>query len=567
MGSLQSALRAAALVPDTAPAPTVDVPVVERDDDSFDEATLRWCSVVERVVGRAALDRAAGRAEADWGTGAGRSAWERPIERAFDALPSAEAAALRDEAGRGPWRGKGCPTFFADLTEVLACLRSGAHLRWAAEQRRLSAACEVPQPAEDEDPQGYDDRLREWEGAQTAAALRAVGFDRRRAVQAYRDRLEKAERLARERAAAEAERAFLAGGDFAAYKAAVADAPYRAGASARCWELVLSGALSVEYAAVPPPPEVLALPVGRLFALWASTSTYSSEACQRVRATLVAVVRTALPSPKEGEIAVFKATLAAVGGRYVHADRGAHECAIAPIDGGFVLVEGAQIDGDLAVLPATPHPTGWVGIKPATKFDRAEARWFGPRAYAAIEAGRRETGRLDVRAWLPRFGRHPERGFGRFFFAAVAGAASRGSCMVSVDDALRARIELMADLPPEDFCPLPAGAFCISATVTRTDAGKGHLRAAHNGIAGVTCVRESSGYQGSRRYIGGTEGVADTSRAPWWSASGHSAKHSAVVIAAIVSEGRPLHLSSGIGVELRDSKLVDVPGGALPPSA
>jgi len=237
--------------------------------------------------------------------------------------------------------------------------------------------------------------------------------------------------------------------------------------------------------------------------------------------------------------------------------------------------EGFRRVGAGSVLPGylistiPQHPDGWVTIRSVKEWNgtKLQATLYSSVNFSALETALRcEKGTFDARAWLANFGRHPQKGFGRFYFRVQPGGASWDQMFVSVDDRLRDRIELLMQLPDPEDVPFPESVWHLPARlVSKKDKG-GHLVWDEGNRQGmIAWKRGASWVQMSRRSSGSSISHRSTGTAAAWSLSASTNKHNETMVVALIGEGEELHLDSGIAVRNNGGKLDEVAGGALKP--
>jgi len=501
------------------------------------------------------------------GTGRGRAYLDSAIDSAICKLPKRDADVWRIRLPR-LGGSKGVPTFTACAHAVLDAINDGAVAVYAAEQKYAelrAASFSVPSRGAGEELVAYRLRLDTWALDVPDDVLMRIKFNAYDIVRTIEQCEAEELRNAKERAQKDAYAAFLRNGDYDAFTSATGgcvtidqcmySCDSLAAGSPYAWGLVAKGKILPN--AVPSAPTADWLDamsdMGALIACLANAHSQWTEIdwrpqfCARIRKMMgVPDGSVGLVSHK-GKVWAVAATEFRIVHRFDFG-RERHEMDDRPWSGPVLPIIGTAV-------PTDPSPSGWVSIGKAWTY-------YGPESYYALMIAR-STSRgvgVDIRSWMPYFSRHPERGFGRFSFGAVAGAAHRDYVMIAVDDAVRDRIESVSHLPDPLDAEFPVSGYCVPMRVRKTDRG-GH--ASWDGYAphAVAYVRTSSGRQCSRRYIGGTVRHSDASTALAWTASSASAKHDSAIVAAVIGVGQRLKLSTGMGVDFDGSAAVEVPGG------
>lgn len=539
-----------------APASLPDVPVADglsADPASYPEWALRWAAAGVQLLGRPALVR--GLYDAQEGSGRAADAFCRKVERALDGLPQARSQALRAEM-EDLWGGKGVPTFCSRARTVMEAVQSGAIDAWLAEEREQASQAEglsVPEPDEGEEIEAYRARLEQWAADQPAGILKRIGFDAWARAEAERTRREEARKAAEARKLADAVAAFVAGGSFddlAAKLGSEYEAKHAVASTTRAWEMYRVG--KSDYPTTPPAADWL---LQQSEIAWlieqAKPSFYGDGGFRGVfRARLIDLLP-AKPGP--GQVAVVERPRKGVSPEWfaLTADK--------VIGSSYTGMETPKP----GVYATEPHPAGWVRL-PRLGEGNPVATYFPPAKYAAYATVHAHRGRgVDIRSWMSFYGRHPNKGFGRFRIGVVAGAAHRDYKTVSVDDRTAGYLDALAAYP-RGYEP-PAEAFRIPVRLVKHHDQGGHLvwdEAATK--PGVAVAETASWVQMSRRSSGSTIDTRGGTAASW-STSSSTAKHTETAVFALILEGQQLLLDSGAAIVCRDGKAVKVPGGALKP--
>jgi len=578
MGSMSEQLIRTGLVAEPAAEAATRPATIADTIDSFSTRTLEWASAALELIGRERLVTALRRGLE--GTNQARGAFDGLLDREISRFPRAQADGWR---ARLPRLGgsKGCPTFCSEAQEVLEAVTSGAADAFATERRKTQLEADAlvwPESHEDEEEGGYRARLEAWAADKPEHLLRAARFDSYRiaaAVRGERDRRKREREMEASRIALDA---FERTGDLVALRAAEAAigtmwtghnrsdrAEHIAGESRHAWALVRAGLLQPPQAAPPPEEAWLSEQTDVDFLLRCSQEaryTYSTPPRDHCRVFREALFR-ALPVKPDEDHVLVRGTLAIDSlGRSMVLSSWAYDSR----DGfrRFPVQESA-----IKLVSTTPHPDGWVTVRPVKEWggERLQATLYGPENWRALEvASQCRQGALDVRAWMPDFGVHKEKGFGRFYFRVQPGGASWDQMFISVDDRLRERILLLQRLPDPDDVAFPPDVWWIPARLTSVKDDGGHLVWDETGDRKMVAWKKAASWvQMSRRSSGTSISHRQTSTAPAWSLSASTAKHNASMVVSLIGEGQALHLSSGLAVRLTNGVLHEVPGGALSP--
>ena len=162
------------------------------DFNEFPDWAFRWAHAGVQLFGRAQLVNAF--ETATDGTNRAAGVFEERIERALDELTVARANELRPDLF-SLYRGKGCPTFCRNANIVSEAITSGIYDTWLSHERDEASNAEalvVPQPEEGEDLNAYRKRLDDWSADKSGALLKRIGFDAYQLVRREQDRREQA---------------------------------------------------------------------------------------------------------------------------------------------------------------------------------------------------------------------------------------------------------------------------------------------------------------------------------------------------------------------------------------
>jgi hypothetical protein len=549
-----------------------------RTIDDFAEWILEWAAAALELLDEkrltAALDRALE------GTGRARNAFDSFIERQLVDMPRVQADTYRNRMPNLGGR-KGCPTFCRDAEEVLDAVTSGAATEFAERRRKMQLQADAlvwPQMDEGESEYDYRSRLDAWAADKPEKLLKAARFDSYEISRRVQEKREQAERQEKMSASWLAIEAFRQTGNFEALKRAyeelghqlyvgansVSSPDYIAGESQYAWKLVAAGHLKPSQAKVEPTVEWLEEQEDIEFLIRCAREAYEQYGDKRdyrnmFRGQLLLV----LPETPDETHAYIKGELVIT-----------HKGEIIKLETYKWSGEGFRRVGVGSVEPGylistIPHPDGWVTIHSVKEWNgtKLQATLYSSERFSALETALQcEKGTFDARAWLGHFGRHPQKGFGRFYFRVQPGGAHWDQMFISVDDRLRDRIELLMQLPdPEDVAFSENVWHLPARLVSKKDKG-GHLVWDERNRQGmIAWKRGASWVQMSRRSSGSFISHRSTGTAAAWSLSASTNKHNHTMVVALIGEGEELHLDSGIAVRNSGGKLDEVAGGALKP--
>ncbi|HBB38337.1 MAG TPA: hypothetical protein DEP63_05185 [Candidatus Magasanikbacteria bacterium] len=544
-----------------------------RTMDEFEKGVLEWAAAAIELLGKerlvAALDRALE------GTNRARTAFDNLIERQIEAMPRSQAESWRSRLPNLGGR-KGCPTFCGQAEEVLDAITSGSAEQFAEEQRKTQLQADKlvwPEIEDGEEGDSYRDRLDAWAADKPEKLLKAARFDSYEISRRVQEKRETAQRQREVEMSRKAIEAFNQTGDYVALAAfyeslgqrtiwtgmnSGTSPEYIAGESKFAWQLVAAGHITPGHVKVEPTAEWLEEQEDIEFLIRCAREA-SSDYRNMFREQLLLV----LPETPDETHAYIKGELVIT-----------HKGEIIKPEKYMWSGEGFRHVGAGSVQPGylistIPHPDGWVTIRSVKEWNgtKLQATLYSSVNFSALETALRcEKGTFDVRAWLANFGRHPQKGFGRFYFRVQPGGASWDQMFVSVDDRLRDRIELLMQLPDPEDVAFPENVWHLPARlVSKKDKG-GHLVWDESNRQGmIAWKRGASWVQMSRRSSGSFISHRSTGTAAAWSLSASTNKHNHTMVVALIGEGEELHLDSGIAVRNNGGKLDEVAGGALKP--
>lgn len=582
--SLQDALAKASIVRSTLPSRPVPQQGVssyvepvqrQRIDESCAAQTpwtgapetAQWCSVMTGVMGAQRLIALLNEG-IDGGTGNDRRYVEDALESAIESLPKRKADDVRARAGRGPWRGKGVPTWMADAREALECLQGGGHVAWAREQDaldRAASAIAIPAPLDGEDADAYDARLQEWEGDQVVAHLKRISYDRYELVKALRERLHAAAEAAKEKRIAEAAAPILALFRTAATWREAIDrvtAAYDAirasdydmshfitkqvltAAQESRWPWTMRARLVLGGWARPEAPaDTTPITADDASGL---TDQYLLAAVEPTRPALVTEARKRWPH-KPGEVYVML-TGGGFDGSGLGVVRDGLRQEIASYD--------TQAPPKTGAYPTEPCAAGWWGSK----------GYCGPDVWQALQALRTvQRGSVYLGEVYTRYGRHPQKGYGRLSWSVKAGGGHDGF-ELPVDEAIARRLDAICRVAHAGV-KVPPDALWVNAALGATTAGRPKLiasagaakRAVLSSVGATAIGRGRHGWEGSTAGASarGSSGASLVLRSLHASSRGGGLV-SAVSVLWLVEGEAPLPTADGSGLIFSEAGAVRV---------
>jgi len=180
------------------------------DFSEFPDWALRWAHAGVQLIGREQLVKALEAAATD-GTNRAAGAFENRVERALDRLTVTRANELRADLF-SLYRGKGYPTFCGNANTVSEVITSGAYDAWLDHERDEASEAEtlvIPQSIEGENIDLYRQRLDDWSADKPGALLKRIGFDQ--LVRREQERREQAKMQAADELKSQAVRELTAG--------------------------------------------------------------------------------------------------------------------------------------------------------------------------------------------------------------------------------------------------------------------------------------------------------------------------------------------------------------------
>lgn len=556
------------------------------DFNKFPEWALRWAHAGMQLLGREQLVKAL--ETATDGTNRSAGAFENRIERALDRLTVARANELRTDLF-SLYRGKGCPTFCGNANTVSEAIVSGAYDAWLEHERDEASVAEtlvIPKPEEGEDLHGYGERLDDWSADKPGALLKRIGFDAYQLVRNEQERREQAKAKVEGELKAQASSELKTGlaGSFpsaieflkgwvkkmgslykqglVSYSASEELARAAVAASPWPWSLYVAwDALGYDeragvsiYAPNTPPTTSDASNLTDRWLLWkvakSRESVLRSEVSRRYPLSPSQVHLVKVQSSREKTV------------RYaVYSDGEVKE-----------LYSSSSFPGRPGVYPTESNVEGW--------WNRDADVWCTPNVYRALK--RLEQAAKGAAFITPEvvsnYGRHPERGYPRFYFKVSAGrrwtsfdlpvwrpGEGDGWLVERLDD-----ITLLT----EHKLAVPEAAYWMDVQLGQTAKGNRRLEPVRSDQKATPAILTKRG-----------EGAM--SHGKWgWSNQTHSAVKgsekggSAIVWSTFVSSaGGGLHrtfdllwvakggsvgLDNGVAVTFDGQRIVKVAGGALP---
>lgn len=559
MSSLASALTRIGLAPtpDHTPAQATAPAVPAHHPDRPGDTIVRYAAGLLRLGAGDAASLAQRLDRCIDGTGAGRARWEDWVRTRLNQQPQRVARELEGLGLGQSLTRKGVPTWGMEARDVLDALRGGYAQEWLDQQQadtRAAAQDAVPELGAEEAEDAYRARVLAWADERPRGVLArlcpASWGDSPDVEGAIRQRIEarraaqRAAEQAREEAAQAAREGAIqtliaSGASIDEIRAAIEAGGYTGstpcyallGESAQAWaaggyrdgisqwRTPLGDAPPQGWAAIPL-DVVLQLALPRAYTVDALPSAVA-EVIRRVGDA--GIVRRDL----DGETIV-----AFVHGDAIHRFGGVYRLDCAPP----VMVTHAG---------TAPGPAGWA------EKQKDGWVWCGPDVWAAlsrVQDRARTPGTLDVSRVIGAYGRHPERRYPRLSFCAW-----KSYLTVGVDDALGSVLDDIVLL--RQRCPdrVPAEAYRLHAEVRKTQAnGLQIVRRTGGERAVVIEVAGHASSQGRHGWSGSTPSPRADSPALAATVHGGSGGggQRATVTVAVLTEGRPLLMDSGIGYRL-----------------
>lgn len=511
-----------------------------------------------------------------YGYGRAQGTLQLAVSKVLDHKPQREAQPLRSRFENCSLMSYSRARDFNDaISGVFAAVTTGASEAWMAEQKRLEkevAAIQYPQPPEwpsnaseyqhQDAINAYIGILNEWSLDYSAAQLKTMGFDAYRIAREWSEAQKKAEVEAKAKCMEEVVAEFDRTGDFSTLNQVIVTEKlgdsYTAGYVAKkhpryAWPCAVAGHIKIEDVEVAPPADWLAAQTDEKLLIRCAREAYYRYAGKKYdyRPVFREQLLLAMPLTPDEHHVVVSDRLAIDKEGYIYS----------------LTVKSSAAYPDPNNLPGqrvanTPHPDGWVTIRAANEYGQTKvyATLYGPEHYRALETALRcKRGTFDPRAWLSDFARHPEKGFGRFFFQRRSDRV-----MISVDDRLRERLELLAYLPDRDDVSYPDNIWYLPARLSSKKPNGGHLVWDESSDRGFIAWKgEAHWQQLSRRSIGDYISHRESGTAAAWSMSASSARNTWTQVVALIGEGEELHLDSGMAYRYEDGELKKIPGGAL----
>lgn len=503
------------------------------------------------------------------GTGAGRARWEDWVRGRLNQQPQRVARELETLGLAQSLTRKGVPTWMGEAASVIDALRGGYAQEWLDQQgaeSQQAKATAFPELGADEDAAAYEARVMAW------ADELPRGVVQRLAPQGLPDAIR--ERLQARTAVARRGLETRAKGIAAARRSALVEAIDRA----RPLEVLEEHLRQEQYIGADgmfvgiPGQDDLETLVRSSAQAWAAgrkvVARYSKVEPAGTpplgwpAAHLDTVIRLAVSEDERAPLALAELVRRLPDGSVFETDYST----AALRQGEVVYFEGSTERGrppeGVTRVSFVPGPDGWA--EPFAHPVRGiRYRWASGRAFAALTRvveRARCPGSLDVRRVIGAYGRHPEKRFPRLSFSAY-----RSWLTVGVDDALGPIMDDLALVHVE--CPdrVPGDAYRIHAEVRKTQAnGLQVVRRDHGERGALISVSGSAMSQGRHGWAGTTPAVKEGSSALSVSLYGGSrgGGQAAAVVVAVLTEGRPLLLDSGVGYRLgaQPGQVERVPG-------
>lgn len=569
---------------DCIPAETASGPLPSGDPADYPRWALEWAcagfELLERNRFTAALHVATG------GTGRDADAFERKIQVALGNLPKGKAESLQARM-RDLWlnpkgRKVGVPTFCGNARVVLDAVRGGAYEAYQAAERaeaEAAASLEVPKPEEGEDLDAYRGQLDVWASDKPAALLARIGFDAWQIVNTECQRREAAEKSAKEaREAAERDElaAILGADSFESVVTGLKEFASRKSAegvylgnfnevilgSRWGWTIYVRRAELPEFCfysapTQPPTSEAASLLTDEFVLRQAGHDRGAAlKDVVRVRWSLAATQVALVESGKDQDgsprrFAVYS-------------------------DGTVVRLYSSTIFA-VGTWPTMPDPKGWWHRTEGSE----KGTWCSPRVYQAVR--RLETARRGAVLITPevvsRYGRHPEKGYPRFYFEVGAGRR-RSSIDIPVwrpqngEGWLAERLDDIK-LVAVHHLPISEAAYWMDVTIGMTQRGNPRLEPNRAGQTATPAIlvftSESAMSNGKWGWSGETHSAVKGSEkggskilwSTFVSSSGGGVHRTADLL--WITRGGSIAMDSGQAVTFDGEKVIKVAGGGVDP--
>ena len=535
-----------------------------------DDRLLEWAAAGIELLGEERLVAALERAVEE-GTNRARERFDSLIEREVCKFPHAVAETWRARLPRLGGQ-KGCQTFCEEGEDILQLISSGEATEFAKRQREIQLEADTlvwPSMKPNENRRDYCARLEAWAADKPEYLLKAAGFDSLEISQREDQKREEKKRKEGEKIASQAIESFNKTGDFDALSSVYEKQngnffpeflDHIAGSSNFGWELAAEGKIKIRAVSVEPEIDWLGEQDDLDFLIKCFLEThddYSRIFFKRILEILPGIDENTAYVRKDWVIT--KEVIAELmeyswfnNNRYSRFQRNR------------VGGENSPADGYISTVP---HPDGWVTVKPVKSVDGStftRATFYNSKQFSALQTALQcEAGSINVRNWLEDFGRHPQKGFGRFLFRVQPGGRSWDQMFISVDERLRERIELLRQLPDPEDVPFPENIWYVPARLSVKPKG-GHMRwDDNNKKKAIVWKRKAFRTQKSCRSIGDSIAISSTGTAIAWKLGASTRKHYHTMVVAVIGEGEELHLKSGLAICNVGGKLEEIPGGAV----
>ena len=534
-----------------------------------DDRLLKWAAAGIELLGEERLVTALRRAINE-GTNRARERFDSLIEREIGNFPHALAEIWRTRLPRLGGQ-KGCPTFCEEGEDVLEMISSGEAIEFAKRQREIQLEADTlvwPSMEPDEDRRKYHARLEAWAADKPEHLLKAAGFDSFEISCREDQKREEKRRREGEKLASQAIKSFNRTGNFDELSSVYeklkgryfpGSLDYAAGSSNFGWKLAAEGKIKIRAVSVEPEIDWLKKQENLDFLIrcvFEAHDDYGGIFFKRILEILPGINENTAYVTK-GLVITKKVITELMEYSWFNNDRYSR----------FQrdrVSDGSPADG---YIPTVPHPDGWVTVKRVKLADgrtSTRATFYNPKQFSALQTALQcEAGSINVRDWLEDFGRHPQKGFGRFLFRVQPGGRNWDQMFISVDERLRERIELLRQLPDPEDVPFPENIWYIPARLSVKSKG-GHMRwDENNKERAITWKRKASRSQKSCRSIGDSIAIRSTGTAIAWKLGASTRKHYHTMVVAVIGEGKELHLKSGLAICNVGGKLEEIPGGAM----